>query len=110
MPIEDYVTGGIHGSESIDSRPSIQLFAWQVIEIDAGTRHFVGYDLAASEGRASTPIAHFDMTTRTGTTASGRLYKLIGKPGRDADARYVWKAWARANRVKQERDVTSEYR
>lgn len=103
------VADTIHGGEGTSQRPYIGLIIWQVIEIDAGTRHFVGYDIAASEGRVSTPILRFDSTTRAGVTASGRVYALLGPPGHDKDAHYVWGLWKRVNGVKSERDVTDEY-
>lgn len=103
------VADTIHGGESISQRPDISLIIWRVLEIDVGTRHFVGYDIAASEGRVSTPILQFDSKARTGVTASGRVYAIHGSPGFDKDGQYVWSIWKRINSVKTECDVTAEY-
>ena len=109
LDIPSIVANSIHGGESISQRPDISLIIWQVIEIDVGTRHFIGYDVAASEGRVSTAILQFDTQTRTGVTTSGRVYALLGSPGHDKDAHYVWSIWKRVNGVKAARDVTAEY-
>lgn len=109
IDIASIVANSVHGSESISQRPDISLIIWQVIEIGAGTRHFIGYDVDASEGRVSTGILRYDTRTRTGVTASGRVYALLGSPGHDKDAHYVWGIWKRVNSVKSARDVTAEY-
>lgn len=99
----------IHGGESLGQRPDISLIIWRVLEIDAGTRHFVGFDIEAREGRVSTAIQQFDPRARTGVTESGRVYALLGSPGYDKDGQFVWGIWKRVNSVKSERDVTDEY-
>jgi hypothetical protein len=83
----------IYASASVDDDPTISLGAWSIRETDAGSRHFVGFNLASLDGRVSTPIVSFDADTRTGVTTSGRRYVLVGPGGFDKDAEYVWR-WA----------------
>ncbi len=54
---------------------------------ERGEIHFIGYAVDNHEGRVSTAIESLDLAARTGVTHSGRLYELIGEPGRDPDAR-----------------------
>lgn len=75
---------------------------------DRGELHFIGYAVDNHEGRVSTAIESLDLAARTGVTSSGRLYELIGEPGRDPDADYVWAMWARANGVICAKDATAE--
>jgi len=75
---------------------------------ERGEIHFIGYVVDNHEGRVSTAIVSLDLAARTGVTSSGRLYELIGKPGHDSDADYVWGRWARVNGVKRAQDVTAE--
>ncbi len=71
-------------------------------------RHLVGYNVLQREGRVSTAIEHFDPTSRTAITHSGRLYQLVGPPGYDPDGAWVWGYWSKVNRMTDERDVTEE--
>jgi hypothetical protein len=52
--------------------------------------HFVGFCVMSQDGRVSTEILELDASSRTGVTASGRHYELIGPCGFDRDAEYVW--------------------
>lgn len=90
------------------SEPSIRLVRWRIFETERAERHFVGFDELNREGRVSSAIRSFDPATRRGTTSSGRAYELLGEPGHDDDARYVWNAWALLNHVPYARDVTAE--
>lgn len=110
------VTGGIHATASVEEQPDISLRAWRVFAVEglsrkvAGvTHHFVGHNVLDGEGRASTAIEKFDLATRRGRTESGRVYELLGKPGRDRDAEYVWNRWKAINCVTSETDVTKQY-
>jgi hypothetical protein len=104
-----FVEGGVHGAESITERPEIRLRAWCVTEVDDGTQHFIGYDVDCEEGRVSSAVQKFDRATRKGVTHSGRVYELLGRPGGNLDADYVWQIWKNVNRVTTELDVTSSY-
>lgn len=86
--------------------PRIELARWMLICTEVGEVHAVGYNAGASEGRVSSPLLSFDVTQRTGTTRSGRTYALLGPPGVDADAQYVFDAWLRINRVLAWTEVT----
>lgn len=79
---------------------------WCIRETDAGTRHFVGYNIVDGEGRVSTPIAVFDPVTGTGVTSNGIRYQLVGRAGQNRDAEYVWALAAKAWDVKSWTDVT----
>ena len=102
------VTGGIWKTKPVDSQPRLRLANWRIMRTERGEIHFIGYAVDNHEGRVSTAIQSLDLAARTGVTSSGRLYELIGKPGRDPDADYVWAMWARANGVMRAEDVTAE--
>ncbi|REG49640.1 hypothetical protein B0G80_6038 [Paraburkholderia sp. BL6669N2] len=91
---------------SLTGGEEVSLERWSIREADCGTRHFVGFDLAHHDGRVSTPIMSFDPKTRTGTTASGSIYRLVGRAGRDRDAEYVWGRAARGWGIAQWTDIT----
>lgn len=73
-----------------NSSAHVMLERWSIREADSGQRHFVGYSILDCDGRVSTPIRSFDPITRTGSTASGSTYELVGRAGRDKDGEYVW--------------------
>lgn len=50
----------------------------------------------------------FDPLTAQCITQSGRVYRLLGRPGLGADAEYVWNSWKRIAGVGEHRDVTRE--
>jgi ATP-dependent Lon protease len=74
------------------------------------SRHVVGYVDRKGKGRVSSAIQSFDRDTMRIQTRSGRVYQLDGPPGFDPDAEYVWSHWKTLNQVRDERDVTQEYR
>lgn len=98
--------------ESVEEVPELTLKAWRVFEVPLDgegqdwTRHFVGYAVELHQGQVCSPVQAFDPTTRCGATRSGRIYRLAGRPGHDADALYVWGRWKAINEMTQERDVT----
>ncbi|PMY01398.1 hypothetical protein, partial [Pseudomonas sp. GW460-13] len=65
-----------------------------MLQADLVFRHFVGFSIADQDGRVSTPIVSFNLGKRTGITASGRRYILVGPPGFDDDAEFVWECYA----------------
>ena len=91
-------------TQPIDVEPQLVLHDWQIVEIDGGSRHFVGYRRGLCEGRVWSDIVEFDREKQTGVTASGRVYRLEGPPlpgGRfKDDADYVWGVWVRREGVK----------
>ena len=44
----------------------------------------------------------------TWSTSTGRIYQLVGTPGWNADAEYVWRRWIAINQVPQWEDVSKE--
>jgi hypothetical protein len=98
---------------SIHETPELELKNWKVFEVDSElwpgkTRHFVGYNITEREGRVSSAIEVFDKETMTGRTKSGRVYKLVGEPGYDPDADYVWGFFVVRNKLSEIVNVTQE--
>jgi hypothetical protein len=93
---------------SVDSEPEVSIARWKVIEIDAGTRHFVGLDERDLTGRVSSAIVAFDHETLRGKTLSGRVYQLVGSPGTSDNADYVWQRWCEVNEVRSFSDVSAQ--
>ena len=102
------VSGGIWKTQPVDSQPRLRLSRWRIMRTERGEIHFVGYAVDNHEGRVSTAIESLDLAARSGVTRSGRLYELIGEPGRDPDGDYTWTMWARANGVIRAEDATAE--
>jgi hypothetical protein len=94
---------------AVSDQPGIAIVRWRVLQTEVGSRHLVGFNSDDAEGRVSTAIAGFDAAKRTVTTASGRLYKLVGPSGYDSDADWVWGLWSRRNKVGNVVDVSSFY-
>lgn len=99
---------------SVAEEPSLVLTQWSVREVTEpdGTvgRHLVGFHIAHSSGRVSSPILDWSAETATFTTRSGRRYKIHGAPGWGTDGEYVWSVWlARWGKPLEVRDVTVEY-
>ncbi|WP_224984219.1 hypothetical protein [Geomonas agri] len=88
------ITAGIWGVPSVSQQPSLQLIRWSVRQTERGSRYLVGYNISDHEGRVSTAIQNFDASTARVTTRSGRIYQLVGPPGRDPDAEWVWQNMA----------------
>lgn len=107
----DLIEGGVWKTTSVDETPVLELERWMVVEVTPpGTdRHFVGWNKTEGEGRASSKIVAFDKTTKTGTTKSGRKYKLVGETGIDGDALYTFTYWCSINSVDSYKDVSEEY-
>jgi hypothetical protein len=94
------MTGGVWKTTSVTETPELNLSQWCVYEIDDNKdRHFVGYNETEGEGRVSSKIVQFDKESMRGITASGRVYQLVGNPGRNGDAAYVWARWKQINDV-----------
>ncbi len=68
----------------------VTLAQWSIRRFVGGAQFFVGYCVERCNGRVSTRIVELDVRARTGLTQSGRLYRLVGWPGIDKDAEYVW--------------------
>ncbi len=96
-------------SRDVAAQPRVWLTSWRVLETDYGTRHFIGHSVEDNIGRVSTPISAFDLATRMGKTMNGREYKLLGPPGLDDEAVYVWEHYSRIWRFAAAKDVSEEY-
>jgi hypothetical protein len=96
-------------SRDVAVQPKVWLTTWRVLETDYETRHFIGHSGEENIGRVSTPISSFDRAKRTGRTLNGRVYKLLGPPGLDEDAVYVWEHYSRIWRFAAAEDVSEEY-
>lgn len=92
----------------VAAEPEVSIVRWRVLEIDGGTRHFVGTDERDFSGRVSSPIVAFDHHTLRGKTQSGRVYQLVGNPGRSDNSDYVWQRWCEGTEVESFSDVTNE--
>jgi hypothetical protein len=88
--------------------PGVSLSRWRILETAGGTRHFVGADNRDRTGRVGSEVVTFDPQSLRGETRSGRIYQLIGAPGRSANADYVWKRWCELNSVTVYADVTGQ--
>lgn len=110
--IEEILSASLWKTASTADQPRILLVRWRVLEVRNAEleieRHFVGYNADQHEGRVSTAIQHFDSAARMAVTRSGRVYQLIGPPGYDSDAAWVWGHWSRLNGMTDEIDVTEE--
>lgn len=92
----------------VATEPQTNLFEWRVMALPDGSRHLVGYALPAREGRTSSAIQQFDMERLRAVTDSGRVYALVGPPGHDSDAMYVWTVWRRLNEIDDFDDVSEQ--
>jgi hypothetical protein len=92
---------------------SPEIRRWRVMEVvsktGARSRHIWGHDVANDAGRASSGIKEFDLEAMTATTHSGRVYKLVGAPGKARSGEKAWQGWCQVNGVVSAVDVTAEY-
>lgn len=105
--------GHIWPIDSVDVRPRVQLSSWRAYEVahprgEALSRHLVGYVLDCDHGQVSSPVVRIDTAARCCVTHSGRVYELVGEPGYNEDAMYVWHRWMEVNVVVDARDLTDE--
>jgi hypothetical protein len=91
---------------ALSAEPEIRLIDWRIMETDRNERHFIGARLDDGSGRVSTAIVEFDPDGMIGVSQSGRVYRLVGPPGWNENADYVWSAWRAVNRVACYADVT----
>lgn len=112
-----FVTGGIYKPASVERETGVPLSQWSVRQVqlpsdDEPTHHFIGFNNNTYDGRVSSPVRAFDNKSRVGVTDSGRGYQLLGEPGHNSDAEYVWNRWMSINGIKPEDvvDVTEQYK
>jgi len=91
--------------------PSVR--RWRVMEVVSEngkrSRHIWGHDVANDAGRASSGIKEFNQEAMTATTHSGRVYTLVGAPGKARSGERAWQDWCTVNNVVSAVDVTAEY-
>lgn len=90
--------------------PVVRLRNWTIKQVAAKDMYFVGYDIHNRDVRVSTRIIELDVSTRSGMTASGRRYKLVGASATYGDSEWLWEtALARRPGSKAWRDVSDEF-
>jgi hypothetical protein len=100
--------------QSVEDRPDVTLTDWAAFEVplhgpaEPWTRHLAGWSCEDRHGQVCSAIESFDPATGQCVTSSGRVYRITGRPGMNADAQYVWNRWKRIAGVEQERDLTRE--
>jgi ATP-dependent Lon protease len=104
----------VYSVAPVHEEPEEAMMRWSVREarfsnVNDQSRHLVGYIARKGKGRVSSAIQSFDRDHRRITTSSGRVYQLVGPPGFDPDAEYIWRYWKTLNHVREEKDVTQEY-
>lgn len=100
----------------VDERPSVTLRDWGVFAVphedssQPPTRHLVGWAREDRQGQVSSAIQVFDPSSSSCVSASGRVYRLQGKPGvgEGSDAMYVWRIWLRRMGDPAAADVTDQ--
>lgn len=92
----------------VEDQPEIDLVHWRVYRIDKYV-HFVGYSVTSLEGRVSSRVVDYHKPTQKGKTRTGRVYHLLGAPGFNDDAMYVFKAWCDMYKTKEIEDITEDY-
>ena len=104
--LESILAASVWKVAPVEDAPEIVLSDWQVMQLENGSRHFVGRNLTDDEGRVSSSIVAFDPVTLRGRTLSGRVYQLRGRTGLDLDGQHVWGYWTRARGIAECVDVS----
>lgn len=104
----------IYSIVPVSEEPEEDICQWSIREVSfrgelETTRHVVGFIARRQSGRASSAIQQFDPHTMMIITRSGRTYHLIGAPGYNVDAEYVWRHWCQLNQVSAETNVSELY-
>ena len=101
------IPGYVHQIDSVQSQPQTDLTHWQLMKVrnkdGKFSRHLMGR--ADGEGRMSTDIVSLDVAQLRATTQSGRVY-VLGRPGRDGDAVWLFAKWLKANQFTSHADQT----
>lgn len=100
--------------DSIEDRPDVTLRDWAVFEVplhgvnQPWTRHLAGWSCEDRQGQVCSAVQQLDPRTASCVTESGRVYRLSGRPGLNADAQYAWNRWKRIAGISDQREVTQE--
>lgn len=108
---------GTYTPDSVEREPASSISYWSIKQVpdfenkSDVSHHIVGLNARTYDGRVSSKIMAFDKRTMTCTTRSGRKYILVGQPGHNMDADYVWNRWLTINKVNPDeaKDVTPKY-
>lgn len=81
-----------------EEQPEASLVFWGAFEVlvpklGAPTIRVVGVRAQSGEGRLSSPVAKVDAPNPSVVTSTGHVYRLVGEPGVQGDADYVWRRW-----------------
>jgi hypothetical protein len=90
------------------AEPVLSMSSWRVFELADGDRHLVGVNERNLEGRVSSAVEQLDVSTLVCRTGTGRLYRLVGRPGAHSDASYVWQYWVEREGVTSWTEVTAD--
>jgi hypothetical protein len=93
----------------VDVEPEVVLESWRIMQVADGGMHFLGRNALNGHGRVSSEVIAFDPALLLGQTRSGRIYRLVGSSGLDANADYVWAIWCSRNNVRAYRDISQTY-
>lgn len=98
----------VHPVAPVSREPVTVMSVWRLVQVNwksgERTRHLVGH--ANGEGRVCSDIHQFDLEAMTAITRSRRKYRLVGEPGRDRDASYVFRVWLSYQEPGHVRDMT----
>lgn len=90
------------------TQPTLSIQHWAVVELPDKNRHFIGFCIENQEGRVSSEIEALDPETMVAVTGSGRTYRLIGPPGLNSDAIYVWNVWRQGYGIAEYADLSND--
>jgi hypothetical protein len=94
-------------SRPVAEEPCVQITDWRALQSDEAL-FLVGARAQQSRFRFSTAIQALDPAARTATTASGRVYELMGAPTRDPDLIAQMTKLARYRGMLEVTDATHE--
>lgn len=97
----------IRHPDDVNVEPVVFLSRWRLFRLEDGSVHLCGSS-AFLEGRVSSALRSIDYEEATAVTRSGRLYKLMGEPGHDEDAAYLWSEWTALYDIVGWEDLTDE--
>lgn len=98
---------------TVATHPNERLESWAVFEVtlpglSSPTLHAAGH-VDDGTGRVSSPLVNIDEVARSVVTRSGRVYRLVGRPGLGGSGEYVWNRWTAGWRAQNVKDVTAEF-
>ena len=93
---------------AVQDEAATQISNWRFVAVKHSDctvqRHLVGR--VDSEGRLSTGVHSLNLQTMRATTASGRVYEVVGDPSDDEDAAYLYSKWLKYGGRTELKDLT----